>query len=46
LVPTQKQLALNIRLKKLRKKKSRWLLGCPQKKAICMRVYTMKPKKT
>jgi len=45
LVPTQRQLTLGIRSKKLRKKKSRWLVGCPQKKAICIRVYTMKPKK-
>lgn len=30
---------------KLRKKKSRWLVGCPQKKALCVRVYTTKPKK-
>jgi len=44
--PTFRQLARgNLRLPKLKKKKSRWLEGCPQKRAVCTRVYTMKPKK-
>jgi len=34
-----------MRQKKLRKVKAKHLNGCPQKRGICMRVYTMKPKK-
>ena len=30
---------------KYRKNRSKTLQGCPQKKAICVRVYTMSPKK-
>lgn len=33
------------RPKKNKSTKSRYLEGCPQKKGICMKVYTTKPKK-
>ena len=44
-MPTVKQL-LRVPRKKLRKKKNRTFLNfCPQKKGVCVRVYTTSPKK-
>jgi len=42
---TRMQLMYGIRGKKLHKKKAPLLKGNPQKKGVCTRVYTMKPKK-
>jgi small subunit ribosomal protein S12 len=44
-MPTIEQLTRYPRKKIKRKTKSPALKGCPQKRAICMRVYTTTPKK-
>jgi small subunit ribosomal protein S12 len=44
-VPTINQLVQNGRKKIEKKKKSRALMGCPQKRGVCTRVYTTTPKK-
>nr|AKL82356.1 ribosomal protein S12 [Euglena gracilis var. bacillaris] len=44
-MPTIEQLTRSPRKKIKRKTKSPALKGCPQKRAICMRVYTTTPKK-
>lgn len=44
-MPTVMQLIRGIRKKKAKYKKGRHLKGCPQKKAVCVKVYVMKPKK-
>nr|YP_009512086.1 ribosomal protein S12 [Euglena hiemalis]AXI98047.1 ribosomal protein S12 [Euglena hiemalis] len=44
-MPTIQQLTRYPRKKIKRKTKSPALKGCPQKRAICMRVYTTTPKK-
>jgi len=44
-LPTLKQLCNKIRKPKLRKTKAKYLNKCPQRRGICIRVYTMKPKK-
>ena len=42
---SKKQLFLNIRSKKKKKKSSPALKSCPQKKGVCVKVYTTSPKK-
>lgn len=44
-MPTVNQLARGLRGPKLHKSKSPLLRANPQKKGVCVRVYTMKPKK-
>ncbi|MCB5245215.1 MAG: 30S ribosomal protein S12 [Candidatus Cloacimonadaceae bacterium] len=44
-MPTINQLVQNGRKKIEKKKKSRALMGCPQKRGVCTRVYTTTPKK-
>nr|YP_011017680.1 ribosomal protein S12 [Centroceras gasparrinii]WQF69503.1 ribosomal protein S12 [Centroceras gasparrinii] len=44
-MPTIKQLLKTPRNKKKRLKKNLVLLNCPQKKGICLKVYSVKPKK-
>ena len=44
-MPTINQLVQNGRKKIEKKKKSRALRGCPQKRGVCTRVYTTTPKK-
>ncbi len=44
-MPTLMQLVRGIRKGKERFKKGRNLKGCPQKKAVCVKVYVTKPKK-
>lgn len=44
-MPTINQLVRKGRRKKIRKGKSPALEGCPQKRGVCLRVYTVKPKK-
>nr|AZZ70845.1 ribosomal protein S12 [Zantedeschia aethiopica] len=44
-MPTTKQLIRNPRQPKRKVKKSRALRGCPQRRGICMRTYTINPKK-
>lgn len=44
-MPTYNQLIKSIRGKKKHRSKSPLLKGNPQKKGVCVRVYTMKPKK-
>ena len=44
-MPTKEQLIRFPRKKKKRKTKTPALKGCPQKRAICMRVYAVTPKK-
>lgn len=45
MVPTFNQLVRNPRRKPLSKSKSVALGGCPQKRGVCLRVYTTTPKK-
>ena len=44
-MPTINQLVRFGREKKVRKSKSPALLGCPQRRGVCTRVYTTTPKK-
>jgi len=44
-VPTINQLVRNGRTKIEKKKKNRALMGCPQRRGVCTRVYTTTPKK-
>jgi len=44
-MPTINQLVRKGRESKKKKKKSRALEGCPQKRGVCTRVYTTTPKK-
>ncbi len=44
-MPTIQQLIRKGRKKKVRKSKSPALDGCPQKRGVCIRVYTTSPKK-
>jgi len=44
-VPTINQLVRNGRTKIEKKKKNRALMGCPQRRGVCTRVYTRTPKK-
>jgi small subunit ribosomal protein S12 len=44
-MPTLNQLVLNSRLKKIHKSKAPLLSGCPQKRAVCLKVRVMTPKK-
>ena len=44
-VPTFNQLVRKGRKKMKRKTKSPALIGCPQKRGVCVRVYTQTPKK-
>ncbi|KAI8873442.1 30S ribosomal protein S12 [Ramicandelaber brevisporus] len=42
---TINQVIRGCRKKKVRPSRSPALLGCPQRKGVCVKVYTMKPKK-
>ncbi len=44
-MPTLNQLVRNPRKKVVKKSKSKALQGCPQRRGVCVRVYTMTPKK-
>ncbi len=44
-MPTINQLVRRPRKKVIKKSKSPALQGCPQKRGVCIRVYTMTPKK-
>ncbi len=44
-MPTISQLIKKGREKKLKKSKAPALQGCPQKRGVCVRVYTVTPKK-
>nr|YP_010934934.1 ribosomal protein S12 [Gastrodia pubilabiata]WKV29259.1 ribosomal protein S12 [Gastrodia pubilabiata] len=44
-MPTIKQLILNSRQPKINVTRSPALLGCPQRRGTCIRVYTLTPKK-
>nr|YP_009138193.1 ribosomal protein S12 [Gracilaria vermiculophylla]AHZ58220.1 ribosomal protein S12 [Gracilaria vermiculophylla]AHZ58245.1 ribosomal protein S12 [Gracilaria vermiculophylla]AXI97790.1 ribosomal protein S12 [Gracilaria vermiculophylla]WDZ68095.1 ribosomal protein S12 [Gracilaria vermiculophylla] len=44
-MPTFNQLLKSYRQKKIRKTKSTALEKCPQKKGVCLKVFTMNPKK-
>ena len=44
-MPTINQLIFNSRLKKIHKSKAPLLSGCPQKRAVCLKVRVMTPKK-
>ena len=44
-MPTLNQLVWKGRKKKLEKKKTPALQGCPQRRGVCVRVYTTTPKK-
>ena len=44
-MPTIQQLVRSPRIKIKRKTKSPALLNCPQRKGVCLRVYTITPKK-
>ena len=44
-MPTINQLVRRPRKKVVKKSKSPALQGCPQKRGVCIRVYTMTPKK-
>ena len=44
-MPTINQLVRSRRIKKVAKSKSPALVGCPQKRGVCTRVYTQTPKK-
>jgi small subunit ribosomal protein S12 len=44
-VPTINQLVRKGRKRIIKKKKNRALLGCPQRRGVCTRVYTTTPKK-
>jgi small subunit ribosomal protein S12 len=44
-MPTINQLVRSRRIKKHAKSKSPALVGCPQKRGVCTRVYTQTPKK-
>jgi small subunit ribosomal protein S12 len=44
-MPTISQLVRNGRKKVVKKSKSASLVGCPQKRGVCTRVYTTTPKK-
>jgi len=44
-MPTVQQLVKSARKKSLKKKKSPALKGCPQRRGICLRVFTTTPKK-
>lgn len=44
-MPTFNQLCKNVRKNKIRGKKYAALEGSPQRKGVCMKVYTTKPKK-
>ena len=44
-MPTINQLVRNGRTKIEKKKKNRALMGCPQRRGVCTRVYTRTPKK-
>ncbi len=44
-MPTINQLVRYGRKKKIRKSKAPALQGCPQKRGVCVRVYTVTPKK-
>ena len=44
-MPTLNQLVRKGRKKKLVKKKTPALQGCPQRRGVCVRVYTTTPKK-
>lgn len=44
-MPTINQLVRNRRQRKKTKSKSPALVGCPQKRGVCTRVYTQTPKK-
>jgi len=44
-VPTINQLVRNGRTKIEKKKKNRALMGCPQRRGVCTRVYTTTPRK-
>jgi small subunit ribosomal protein S12 len=44
-MPTVNQLVRQGRTKRHRKTKAPALQGCPQKRGVCLRVYTVKPKK-
>nr|YP_009092663.1 ribosomal protein S12 [Eustrephus latifolius]YP_009092706.1 ribosomal protein S12 [Eustrephus latifolius]AIR12572.1 ribosomal protein S12 [Eustrephus latifolius]AIR12581.1 ribosomal protein S12 [Eustrephus latifolius] len=44
-MPTVKQLIRNTRQPKINLRRSRALRGCPQRRGICIRLYTITPKK-
>lgn len=44
-MPTIQQYLKKIRKKKLRKIKMKALMACPQKRGLCFKIYTTKPKK-
>ena len=44
-MPTISQLVIKGRKKVVKKSKSASLVGCPQKRGVCTRVYTTTPKK-
>jgi len=44
-MPTVNQLVKTRRKKVMKKSKSRALQSCPQRRGVCIRVYTMTPKK-
>lgn len=44
-MPTINQLVRKGRKRIIKKKKNRALLGCPQRRGVCTRVYTTTPKK-
>jgi len=44
-MPTLNQLVRKGRQRVIKKKKTRALEGCPQKRGVCVRVYTTTPKK-
>jgi len=44
-LPTINQLVRKGRVEIIKKKKNRALLGCPQRRGVCTRVYTTTPKK-
>jgi len=45
-MPTINQLCKKIRVKTFSKKKAPALEKCPQKKGVCLKVFTRTPKKT
>nr|YP_011017822.1 ribosomal protein S12 [Campylaephora sungminbooi]WQF69668.1 ribosomal protein S12 [Campylaephora sungminbooi] len=44
-MPTKQQLLRNIRIKKTKLNKAPALNSCPQKKSICLKLYSVNPKK-
>ena len=44
-MPTSNQLIRKGRTEIIKKKKTRALMGCPQRRGVCTRVYTTTPKK-